>query len=248
MGGIEQYLYDSEERIKTYPEDEELMKAADKFRLHTSRTRFSYNFTWCGIPIIQSPWDIHAFQELVWEIKPEVIVETGIAFGGSLMLSSSMLSILEETNNINKGIVIGIDIEIKKYNKDNILNNPLSNKIILIERSSIDKSTIQEVKEICGSKKVLVCLDSNHTHKHVLEELKMYTPIVSKNSYCIVYDTGISKIPECMLPSREWNRNRNPASAVNEFIKDNKYFIVDKKFDNKYLIPSAIGGYLKRIK
>jgi len=244
---IDTYLQEAEQRIQTYPKDKQLVDSANEFRIHTCRTMYSYNFTWAGIPIIQNPWDIQAFQELVWKVKPEVIVETGIAFGGSLMLSSSMLGILEDCGIITEGIVVGVDIDIREHNRVSIRNHPLSKRIHMIEGSSVEQYTVSEVSNIADGRKTLVCLDSSHTHEHVLEELSLYTPLVSKDSYCIVYDTGISEVPEDKLSPREWNRYRNPKSAVNEFLTNTSEFEIDRSFDKKYLIPAAVGGYLRRI-
>jgi len=243
---IDVYIQEAEQRSKSYPKDKELMEAANEFRIHTCRVMYSYNLTWAGVPIIQTPWDIQAFQELVWKVKPEVIIETGIAFGGSLMLSSTMLGLLEDCSIITEGVVVGIDIDIREHNRIAIENHPLSKRIHMMEGSSTDQSILSEVSDIASGKKTLVCLDSNHTHEHVLEELKLYTPLVSKESYCIVYDTGIAEIPEDKLRPREWNRHRNPKSAVNEFLTTTSEFEIDSSFDEKYLIPAATGGYLRR--
>jgi cephalosporin hydroxylase len=207
--------------------------------------KYAYNFDWLGIPIIQIPQDIMALQELIWKTKPDIIIETGIAHGGSLILSASILHLLN-----GNGKVIGIDIDIRHHNKVNIENHPLAFRIELIEGSSIEDTTIEKIKSlISDSSKVMVILDSNHTHDHVLEELFLYSPFVTKDCYLVVMDTAIQDIPEKYFENRPWGKDNNPKTAVEEFLKIfHTSFEIDTTIENKLLITACPSGYLKCIK
>jgi cephalosporin hydroxylase len=200
-----------------------------------------------GRPIIQYPQDIVAIQEIIWQVKPDLIIETGIAHGGSLILSASLLSLLEICGEIEHGQVVGVDIDIRQHNRIEIEKHPLSKKIIMLEGSSISPEIISEVRKIANSKKrVMVFLDSNHTHKHVIEELNLYSPFVSKGSYLVVFDTIVEDLPEKLISDRPWGKGNNPKTAVWEFLKDNKDFEIDTNIDNKLLISVAPDGYLRK--
>ncbi|WP_428024391.1 cephalosporin hydroxylase family protein [Arcobacter sp.] len=228
---------------------EDLKYLGINFLNNIAQTKYSYNFTWLGRPIIQFPQDTIALQEIIWEIKPDLIIETGIAHGGSLIFSASMLALLEVCGEINNGKVIGIDIDIRTHNRKEIESHPLSKKIEMIEGSSIDKKIIKQVIELSkNAKKILVCLDSNHTHEHVLSELKAYAPLVTIGSYCCVFDTAIENMPEGSFPDRPWDIGNNPKTAVLEFLKNNDSFEIDKTIENKLLITVAPDGYLKRVR
>ena len=219
---------------------------------------YSYNFSWLGRPIIQFPQDICAMQELIWQIKPDLIIETGIAHGGSLILTSSMLSLLDYCDAVEKGVmldpkvpsrrVLGLDIDIRAHNREAIEAHPMANRIEMIEGSSIDPAIIEQVQEIASNyERVLVCLDSNHTHKHVLAELEAYAPLVSEGSYCIVFDTLIENMPAETFADRPWGPGENPKTAVWEYLKTHPEFVIDKQMDHKLLISVAPEGYLKRV-
>jgi len=224
-------------------EKAELKKLGMDFIHKTSQMKYSYNFSWLGIPIIQFPQDIIAIQEIIWNIKPDLIIETGIAYGGSLILSSSILEL------IGKGEVLGIDIDIRSHNRKAIEEHFLSKRIKMLQGSSIDRDTLIQVEKITkGKNKILVILDSNHTHKHVLSELELYSKFVKKDSYVIVLDTAIEDMPDNSFPDRPWNKNNNPKTAVWEFLKSNERFKIDKEIENKLLITVAPDGYLKCIK
>lgn len=230
--------------IKKQGKNKSLRTVARRFMVESIRSRYSYNFDWLGRPIIQYPQDIVAMQEIVWRVKPDLIIETGIARGGSLIFYASMLELLG-----GKGRVVGVDIDIRKHNREEIEKHKLIKRIFLIEGSSIDPGIVARVREIAKKhKKILVVLDSSHTHDHVLQELEAYAPLVSKGSYCVVLDTIIKDIPEKFYDQRPWNRKRNPATAVAVFLQKNKKFIVDKAIEDKLLITVAPGGYLKRIR
>jgi cephalosporin hydroxylase len=213
------------------------------------KANYSYNFFWLGVPIIKDPQNIQAMQEIIWEVKPDLIIETGIALGGSIIFSASMLAILEACGEVKKGEVIGIDIDIRSHNKKAILSHPLSKRITMFEGSSTDEDIVKKVANIAKNKKrVLVCLDSNHTHNHVLAELKIYSPMVSIGSYCIVEDTGIEDLPKGIVSNRPWGKGNNPKTAVWEFLKTNKNFKIDKMIESKIILTGSPDGYLKRIK
>jgi len=223
--------------------DLKLKKRAMNFIKESNKYKYTYHFSWLGRPIIQVPQDIIAIQEIIWKVKPELILETGIAHGGSLIFSSSMLEL------IGKGKVVGIDIDIRHHNKNAIQKHPLYKRIIMIQGSSIEKNTISKVKKFTkGKKKIIVILDSSHTHDHVLKELQLYSPFVKKGSYLIVLDTAIEDMPKNSFKNRPWDKKNNPKTAVREFLKTNNRFEIDKDYDDKLLITSAPKGYLKCIK
>ncbi len=228
-------------------------KAAEKialdFMLETASTKYTYHFSWFGRPIIQFPQDIIAMQEIIYSIKPDVIIETGIAHGGSLIFSASMLELNAICGGPQDAKVIGVDIDIRTHNREAIESHPMIKRISMIQGSSIDPEIVKEVKQrIEGKQKVLVCLDSNHTHEHVLSELQAYAPLTSLGSYCVVFDTIIEDLPADMFSDRPWGIGNNPKTAVWEYLKTHPEFEIDKMIQNKLLITVAPDGYLKRIK
>ena len=235
-----------------------LQQAGLDFMRMSTMPKYSYNYFWLGRPIIQYPQDMVAMQELIWQIKPDLIIETGIAHGGSLILSASMLSLLDYCDAIEHGTtldprapcrrVLGLDIDIRAHNRAAIEAHPMANRIDMIEGSSIDPAIIAQVQDIArGYERVLVCLDSNHTHAHVLAELEAYAPLVSVGSYCVVFDTIIEDMPAEMFPDRPWGPGDNPKTAVWEYLKTHAEFKIDKQMDHKLLISVAPDGYLKRV-
>ncbi len=236
-----------------------LLNATQAFMTESVLSKYSYNFNALGRPIIQYPQDIIAMQELIWNIKPDLIIETGIAHGGSLIMSASMLAILDMCDAIQSGVtfnpknskrkILGVDIDIRPHNRVAIESHPMASRIQMIEGSSIDPSIIEQVKKISNDYKcVMVCLDSNHTHDHVLAELKAYAPLVSYESYCVVFDTIIEDMPANTFLDRHWGLGNNPKTAVHEYLKVHSEFVIDKKIQDKLLITVAVDGYLKRIK
>lgn len=222
--------------------------------------RYSYNFTCLGRPIIQYPQDMIAVQELIWCIKPDLIIETGIAHGGSLIQSASFLALLDVAEAIDKPHdsnwhpkstsrkVLGIDIDIRDHNVDAIKAHPMSNWIEMIEGSSVCQQVLEQVKAIAKNfQTVLVFLDSNHTHDHVLEELRNYSQFVSPGSYCVVFDTIIDDLPDDTFPDRPWGATNNPKTAIREFLNENSNFEIDVEIDQKLQISVAPNGYLRRI-
>jgi len=248
MNAIEEFKQEKKKNIELLGDDSFKQLGVD-FVQKTALQNYSYNFEWLGRPIIQFPQDMVALQEIIWNVKPDLIIETGIAHGGSLIFSSSMLMLLEGCNLIENGRVLGIDIDIREHNKQAILEHPLSTKITMIEGSSIEKSVIDQVHAFAkGAKTILVLLDSNHTHEHVLKELEAYSALVTNDSYCIVYDTGIEDMPEDSFPNRPWGKGNNPKTAVLEFLSTNDNFQCDYEIENKLLITVAPNGYLRKIK
>lgn len=205
--------------------------------------QYVYNFEWMGRPIIQYPQDVIALQELIWQVKPDLIIETGIAHGGSIIFSASMLELIG-----NDGIVVGIDIDIRDHNRKEIESHPMFKRIELIEGSSISEETVAQVDKFTeGRETVLVILDSMHTHEHVLAELTHYAPYVSKHSYVVVLDTFVEDLPRGFFQDRPWDVGNNPKTAVYEYLQDHPEFELDASFENKLMITVAPSGYLKRV-
>lgn len=232
-----------EENIEKQGKNEVLKKAATVFMDASIRSRYSYNFTWLGRPIIQYPQDIVAIQEIIYQIQPDLIIETGIAHGGSLVLHASICEL------IGKGEVLGIDIDIREHNKTEIINHRMSKRISMIQGSSIAPEIVAQVVEKAkGKKRVMVILDSNHTHDHVSKEIKYYSPLVTKDSYLLVFDTIVEDLSEGIYDNRPWGLGNNPKTAVFDFLKNNNDFVIDQRINNKLLISVAPDGYLRRIK
>mgnify|MGYP006104933845 FL=1 len=230
-------------KMEKMNKDTSLKELSKKWISDSYPYEYSYHFNWLGLPIIQYPQDIIALQEIIWKIKPELIIETGVARGGSMIFLASILEM------IGRGEVIGIDIKIHEENIKNIKKHPMFKRITLIEDSSISKKTIKKIHELSKNKKhVMVILDSDHTHAHVLSELKAYSPLISKGSYLVVFDTLISSLPEEFFKNRSWTKNKNPGSAITEFLKTNNRFKIDKTISDKLLITAAPNGYLKCVK
>ncbi|MBO9520728.1 MAG: cephalosporin hydroxylase family protein [Nocardioidaceae bacterium] len=205
------------------------------------RERYSYNFTWLGRPVIQYPQDMIAIQELIWRIRPQVIVETGIAHGGSLVFSASMLELIG-----GPGRVIGVDIDIREHNREALDEHPLRHRMRLLEGSSIDSDIVRKVHEEVGdAAPVLVILDSMHTHDHVLAELRAYSPLVSAGSYVVVLDTVIADLPDDLYPDRPWTSADNPRTAAAAFVAESSRFEVDTELERRLAITTAPGGYLR---
>ncbi|MEY4877122.1 MAG: hypothetical protein RJA07_1470 [Bacteroidota bacterium] len=243
MNPIEQFNKERTEDIAAMGQDAELRKKSLEWMLHADKYKYTYNFSWMGRPIIKYPSDIIIMQELIWKLQPDVIIETGIAHGGSIIFSASMLEL------IGKGEVVAVDIDIRKHNKDEIEKHPMMKRITMYEGSSTDESIVEKIrKHTEGKKTVLVALDSNHTHEHVLRELQMYAPMVTVGSYILCPDTFVEFFPKGYVQDRPWDVGNNPMTAVWEFLKQNKDFIIDKDIDNKLMVTEGMDGYLKRIK
>ena len=246
------------QRLNNNGTNQSLIDASKNFMIKSTKPKYSYNYFALGCPIIQYPQDMIAIQELIWEVKPDLIIETGIAHGGSVIMCASALALLDiceaiknkqkfDPNKSNRK-VIGIDIDIRKHNRSAIENHPMVSRIELLEGSSIDPKIIEKVKSISKNyKKILVCLDSNHTHNHVLLELNAYAPLTSINSYCVVFDTIIEDMPKGTFEDKAWDVGDNPKTAVREYLKNHPEFEIDKNIDNKLMISVAPEGYLKKV-
>lgn len=257
MNQIEQFNNEVMENIKGLGQDKDLQALSRIWVREISPHKWAYNFSWLGRPAIQFPNDAWAMQELIWKIKPDLIIETGIAHGGSLIFSASMLALLDMCEAIETGAVLdpkkskrkvlGLDIDIRQHNREAIEAHPMSSRIQMIQGSSIAPEVIAQVKAVAKNyQRVLVCLDSNHTHDHVLAELEAYAPLTSVGSYCVVFDTIVEDMPKAMFPDRPWGPGDNPKTAVWEYLKTHSEFEIDKSIDHKLLISVASDGYLKR--
>ena len=259
MNPIEQFQQEKKQRIATYVGDRQWHNLSTEWLTTAFANQYVYNFAWLGRPIIQCPIDMVALQEIVWEVKPDLIIETGIAHGGSLILSASLLALLDiceaaENHTLvdpsqPKRQVLGIDIDIRAHNRVEIEKHPLASRIHMIEGSSISEGVITQVHAFAKNyQRILVCLDSMHTHDHVLAELNAYAPLVSVGSYCVVFDTIVEDLPPCSFPDRPWDRGNNPKTAVREFLGTCSEFVIDKEIEDKLLITAVPDGYLKRMR
>lgn len=244
-------------RVAANAQNPTLTAGTKAFLRASIEAQYSYNFSWMGRPIIQYPQDMAAMQELIWSVKPDLIIETGIAHGGSLILNASLLALLDMTEAIESGTVmkpresrrkvLGIDIDIRAHNRAAIEAHPMASRIEMIQGSSIAPEIVAQVTAVAEKfERVLVCLDSNHTHDHVLAELEVYAPLTSVGSYCVVFDTVVEDLPAEMFPNRPWGPGDNPKTAVREYLKTHPEFEIDKSIHNKLMITVAPDGYLRR--
>jgi cephalosporin hydroxylase len=238
-----------QQRVMANIESSSLAVSTNAFMKDSIETKYSYNFAWLGRPIIQYPQDMVAMQELIWSVQPDLIIETGIAHGGSLIFSASMLELNAICGGRQDAEVLAIDIDIRPHNREAIEAHPMFKRISMIQGSSIASDVIEQVKaKASGKQKVLVFLDSNHTHDHVLAELVAYAPLTSVDSYCVVFDTVVEDLPADMFEDRPWGNGNNPKTAVWEYLKTHSEFEIDKSIQNKLLITVAPDGYLKRLR
>jgi cephalosporin hydroxylase len=244
MSEIEKFFQERQADIELMANDSDLRKKSLEWMIAADKYKYSYNYTWLGRPIIKYPNDIVATQEIIWSVKPDLIIETGIAHGGSLILSSSMLELLGGDRK-----VIGIDIDIRPHNRVAIEEHPLSKRVEMIEGSSTDDDVVAQVMDIARScKTVMVFLDSLHSHSHVLEELNIYSGLVTLGSYLVLPDTFIEFFPAGYYSEeRPWDVGNNPMTALKEFLLTNHDFEVDRSINEKLQITEAFDGYLKRV-
>lgn len=242
MNPHEQFREEVRQNIDGLEQDTAIQTESLAWVSTTAKHKYTYNFSWMGRPIIQFPQDMVAMQEIIWDLRPDVIIETGIAHGGSLVFYASILQL------IGHGEVLGIDIDIRQHNREAIETHPMSHRISMIQGSSIDPVIVAQVKERVAGKKILVVLDSNHTHEHVLEELRAYAPLTSVGSYCVVMDTVVEDMPADAFPDRPWGKGDNPKTAVWAYLKENQDFEIDSAIHSKLLITVAPDGYLRRIR
>lgn len=240
----QEFEQEVQNNIQLLSQNQDLQNLSQQWSQDAIRSRYSYNFTWMGRPIIQFPQDMIVMQEIIWRVKPDLIIECGIAHGGSLIYYASLLELIG-----GNGLVLGIDIDIRPHNRIAIEDHPMSKRIKMIEGSSTDENLVKEIYTIASEKNcVLVSLDSNHTHEHVLRELELYSPLVTKNSYIVVFDTIIEDMPPNFYHDRDWDQGNNPKTAVYEFLRNNDRFQIDKDIQHKILITASPDGYLQCIK
>ena len=266
---VKLFAAEKQQRINDFGKDDAFLNSSREWLNESMRKYYTYNFNWLGRPIIQYPQDMVAIQEIIWEIQPDLIIETGIAHGGSLVLSASMLALMEYCDAAKKGKtldpkkpkrkVLGVDIDIRVHNRKAIMEHPMYSHIEMIEGSSVESKIIEQVHSFAKNyTKIMVFLDSMHTHDHVLAELEAYAPLTSLGSYCVVFDTFVEDTPDDMFPNRPWCKGNNPKTAVWEYQRllreegrlDSDgvalYFEADQMIENKLLITGAPDGFLKR--
>jgi cephalosporin hydroxylase len=249
MNPLEAFTSQVEANIKGLGADKDIQAMSRIWSRETNRNGYTYNYSWLGRPIIQYPQDMVAMQELIWKVQPDLIIETGIAHGGSLIFSASILELNAICGGCQDAEVLGLDIDIRAHNREAIEAHPMFKRISMIQGSSIAPEIIEQVKKKAeGKQRILVCLDSNHTHDHVLAELEAYAPLTSVGSYCVVFDTLIEDLPDDMFGDRPWGVGNNPKTAVSEYLKTHPEFEIDKSIQHKLLITVAPDGYLKRLR
>jgi cephalosporin hydroxylase len=271
MSKINEFYAEVVNNVNAASMDKELLEETHIWLTKALKHNYTHNFKWLGRPVIQVPQDTYVVQELVWDVKPDLIIETGIAHGGSLILSASMLALLDYCDAIEQGqtldpkasnrLVVGIDIDIRSHNREAIEAHPMNHLIKMVEGSSISPEAIDQVHKIAGSyKKILVFFDSNHTHDHVLAELKAYAPLTSVGSYCVVWDSGVEDMPDDIFNDCPWGKGNNPKTAVFEYLRElgenvksgkegfTIKFEIDKFIESKIMITSARDGFLKRVR
>lgn len=257
MSPEQQFNAERQQRLDSYLQDASFRDLSRQWLQMSMAQKYVYNYDWLGRPIIQYPQDMVAIQELVWTVRPDLIIETGIAHGGSLILSASMLAMLDMCDAIearatidprqSKRKVIGIDIDIRDHNRAAIEAHPMASRIQMFQGSSIGADVVQQVHEAAkGYQSVMVFLDSMHTHDHVLGELDAYAPLVTKGSYCVVFDTFVDDMPPNFFADRPWDVGNNPKTATRQWLKSHAEFEVDPVMESRLMVTVAPEGFLKR--
>lgn len=262
-----QYVRDN---IRGIAEDSAFLGLTQIWLREAIRHNYAQNFTWLGRPIIQVPQDQYAIQELIWTCRPDLVIETGIAHGGSLILSASMLAMLDYCDALETGApldprasrrkVVGVDIDIRPHNRAGIEAHPMAHKVTTIQGSSVAPDIFAQVLAHAeGYDRIMVFLDSNHTHEHVLAELELYAPLTTRGSYCVVWDTGVEDLPDEMCADRPWGKGDNPRTAVWEYQRrlanegrtaadgDKLVLELDKTIEHKIAITASVDGFLRRV-
>lgn len=239
---LQVFAEECQAEIRAQGNDAALGELAQVFYNESAKHKYTYHFSWMGRPIIQLPQDMVAMQELIWKLKPDLIIECGIAHGGSIIYYASMMEL------VGHGEVLGIDRDIRPHNREAIESHPMFKRISMIEGSSIDPAVVERVRMLAKGKKVIVVLDSNHTHEHVLAELRAYAPLVSQDCYCVVMDTVVEDMPADAFPDRPWGVGDNPRTAVWAYLKETEDFVIDAEIHDKLLITVARDGYLRRVR
>jgi cephalosporin hydroxylase len=258
MDPVKQFAEERHARLDAYQKDAEFRQLSQAWLETSMRKKYVYNFDWLGRPIIQYPQDMWAVQELIWQVKPDLVIETGIAHGGSLILSASILAMLDYCEAMAAGTmldprktqrkVIGIDIDIRPHNRAALDAHALRPMLHLVEGSSVAPETVAAVKAAAmGHKTVMVFLDSMHTHAHVRAELEAYAPMVSKDSYCVVFDSFVEDMPADLFPDRPWSPGDNPMTALRDYLKTHPEFVIDKAIEGRLMVSVAADGFLKRV-
>lgn len=246
MNPIEAFRAERKANIARLADDARFHALSRAWLERAMRDRYVYDFDWLGRPIIQNPMDVMALQEIVWRVRPDLIIETGIAHGGSLIFSASLLELVQNCGGPD-GRVLGVDIEIRPHNRAAIESHPLFRRIDMLEGSSISPEIVAQVRRFASDfSRPLVILDSNHTHEHVLAELNAYAGLVAPGSYCVVFDTFVEDMPEDLFPDRPWGPGNNPKTAVHAFLGEHPEFEMDKETENKLMITTAPDGFLRR--
>ncbi len=244
MSEPEKFRAEVAANIRSLGEDRDVQALSRIWLREITRHKYAYNFSWMGRPLIQLPQDMVAMQEIIWNTRPDLIIETGIAHGGSLIYYASLLELLG-----GDGLVLGIDVDIRTHNRLEIEKHPMAKRIRMIQGSSIDPDIAKQAATAAtGKKNVMVVLDSNHTHEHVLGELRLYSPLVTRGCYLVVFDTLLEDMPDDLVMDRPWGKGNNPKTAVHEFLNSNDCFEIDKDLQHKLLITVAPDGYLRRTK
>lgn len=257
MTPAEQFAAERAERLTDYAQDTAFKDLSRQWLQTSMDKKYVYNYDWLGRPIIQYPQDMVAIQELVWTVRPDLIIETGIAHGGSLILSASLLAMLDMCDAIDSGStidprqsarkVIGIDIDIREHNRAAIEAHPMASRIQMVQGSSIAPDVVAQVRAAAqGYKKVMVFLDSMHTHDHVLGELEAYAGLVSPGSYCVVFDTFVEDMPPQFFADRPWDVGNNPKTATRQWLASHPDFSVDRSMESRLMVTVAPEGFLKR--
>lgn len=258
MDPIAQFEEESRKRVEAYGGDQAFQALSRDWLEASMRRQYVYNFHCMGRPIIQYPQDMVALQDLIWRVRPDLIIETGIAHGGSLVLSASMLAMLDMTDAIEAGVtmdprvskrkVLGIDIDIRPHNRAAIEAHPMASRIQMIQGSSIAPEVVNQVRAAAaGYQRVMVFLDSMHTHDHVLAELEAYAPLVTVGSYCVVLDTFVEDMPKQFFADRPWDVANNPKTATWEYLKSHPEFKIDTSIPNRLMVTVAPDGFLQRV-
>ena len=258
MHPADQFAQERHDRLAGYAQDAAFQTLSRDWLQASMQRQYVYNFDWMGRPIIQYPQDMVAMQELVWRVRPDLIVETGIAHGGSLVLSASLLALLDMSDAIEAGTtldprashrkVLGVDIDIRAHNRAAIESHPMASRITMIQGSSVAPEVVQQVRDLAQDyQRVLVCLDSMHTHDHVLGELDAYAPLVTPGSYCVVFDTFVEDMPPKFFADRPWDVGNNPKTAVKQWLTSHAEFEVDAEMEQRLQVTVAPHGFLRRL-
>ena len=222
--------------------DDTLRQQGIDLQLAADDHHYTYSWEWLGVPIIRLPDDIVVLQELIWAYRPQRIVETGVARGGSMLLDSSLMTL--------SGIepaVLGIDISIFAHTHEALAEHPMSRGVTLLETSSVSDEAVSAARDFLGNaERALLVLDSNHTHEHVLAELRVLAPLLPVGSFILVADTIVEELPQGHYVNRPWDRGNSPLTAANQFLGENPGFVRDTEWSRRALLTEFRDGILRR--